>query len=78
MISSIAVAQEDIGRFVTIYFDDEGKKDGVLLSYCGGDDYRVWFPHTQNEEGGVGSDAIVDSDQIVALGPFIAVQIPLF
>lgn len=72
------VNPSDVGKFVTVYFSDAGKTDGILLDVIGEDDCRVWFPHTVNEEGGTGSNAIVGSDQIVAIGPEAYIKIPLF
>jgi len=72
------VNPSDTGKFVTVYFTDEGKKDGILLDVIGEDDCRVYFPHTSNDEGGTGSNAIVGSDQIVAIGPVAHIKIPLF
>ena len=68
----------DTGRFVTVYFSDEGKKDGILLAVSGEDDCRVYFPHTVNDEGGIGSNAFIRVDQIVAIGPQAHIEIPLF
>ena len=68
----------DTGRFVTVYFSDEGKKDGILLGVINEYDCRVYFPHTVNDEGGIGSNVLVGVGQIVAIGPQAHIEIPLF
>ena len=72
------VKPSDTGKFVTVYFTDTGKQDGILLDVIGEDDCRVYFPHTSNDGGGIGSNAIVGSNQIVAIGPESRIEIPLF
>jgi len=72
------VKPSDTGKFVTVYFTDLGKRDGILLDVIGEDDVRVYFPHTSNDEGGTGSNAIVGTEQIVAIGPQAYIEIPLF
>ncbi len=71
----------EAGRFVTVYFDDSGKRDGILLEILptpGQDDYRVWFPHIKSDRGGLGSLAFVDASQIVFIGPVAQINIPMF
>lgn len=72
------VKPNDTGKFVTVYFTDEGKKDGILLNVIGEEDARVYFPHTENDKDGIGSNAIVSVDQIIAIGPKVVIEIPLF
>ncbi len=72
------VEPSDVGKFVTVYFSDEGKTDGILLDVIDEEDCRVFFPHTTNDRGGVGTNAIVGSDQIVAIGPVAYIAIPMF
>jgi len=77
-MKKLTVKPSDTGKFVTVCFTDSGMMDGILLDVIGEDDVRVWFPHTTNDEGGTGSNAIVGSDQIVTIGPVAYIEIPLF
>ena len=72
------LTQNDVGKFVTVYFIDEGKQDGILLDLLGEDDCRVWFPQTPRTEGGWGSQSIVEVGQIVAKGPLVEIKFPKF
>ncbi len=67
----------DTGKFVTVYNEGEGKTDAVLLEVVD-DVCEVWYPHLQNESGGVGNRSLVETAAIVAIGPPVAVHVPLF
>lgn len=71
------VKQTDTGNFVTVYNEGQGKTDAVLLDVQD-DVCEVWYPHLQNESGGTGLRDLVESSQIVAIGPAVAVHVPLF
>lgn len=71
------VKQKDTGNFVTVYNEGQGKTDAVLLDVQD-DVCEVWYPHLQNDSGGCGLRDIVGTDQIVAMGPPVAVHVPLF
>ena len=63
----------DLGKFVTVYFVDEGKRDGILLEFLGDTDARVWFP-SSTEEGESEVSEVDCNNQIVAVG----LDFPLF
>jgi len=67
----------DAGRFVTAYFEGEGKMDAVLLEVQD-DVAEIWLPHLVSEDGGAGSRTLVDTADITALGPLVAVHVPKF
>jgi predicted thioesterase len=67
----------DTGKFVTVYTEGEGKMDAVLLEVVE-DVCEVWYPHLQNDNGGVGSRNLVEASTIVSIGPPVAVHVPLF
>jgi hypothetical protein len=71
------VKATDTGKFVTVYVPGEGKSDAVLLEVVD-EIAEVWYPHIQNESGGVGERVMVEVANIVALGPSVAVNVPLF
>lgn len=71
------VKPQDTGRFVTVYTPDEGKSDAVLLEVVD-DIAEVWHPHLQNGAGGAGERSMVETKNIVAIGPLVAVNVPLF
>lgn len=71
------VKAKDTGCFVTVYTPGEGKSDAVLLEVVD-DIAEVWYPHLQNEAGGAGDRAMVETKDIVAIGPPVAVNVPLF
>lgn len=71
------IKPRDAGKFVTIYNPGEGKTDAILLEVTG-DIAEVWYPHLQNEAGGSGIRDLVETSSIVALGPPVAVNVPLF
>lgn len=71
------IRPKDAGCFVTVYNEGEGKTDAVLLEVQ--DDLsEVWYPHLNGESGGLGLRDIVESKSIVAVGPPVAVNVPLF
>jgi hypothetical protein len=69
--------EKDAGKFVTIYTDGEGKMDAILLEVTD-DIAEVWYPHLQNKAGGVGTRELVLTSSVVALGPPVALHVPLF
>ncbi len=71
------VKATDTGKFVTVYTEGEGKSDAVLLEVVD-DIAEVWYPHLQNSAGGVGERVMIESRSVVALGPLVAVNVPLF
>jgi len=71
------VKPQDTGCFVTVYTPGEGKSDAVLLEVVD-DIAEVWYPHLQNESGGAGARVMVETGNIIALGPPVAVNVPLF
>ncbi len=71
------VKQQDTGNFVTVYNEGQGKTDGILLDVIE-DMAEVWYPHLQNETGGNGLRDIIGVEQIVTMGPSVAVHVPLF
>jgi len=71
------VKPTDTGHFVTVYNEGEGKTDAILLEVQD-DIAEVWYPFLQNESGGNGNRDLIDSKSIVAIGPAVAVHIPLF
>ena len=66
----------DTGKFVTVYTEGEGKMDAILLEVVD-DVAEVWYPHLANEAG-VGVRNLVEVTSIVAIGPAVAVNVPLF
>ena len=71
------VKAADAGKFVTVYNEGEGKMDAVLLEVID-DVCEVWYPHLQNDMGGVGSRCLAETANITAVGPPVAVHVPLF
>ena len=71
------VKQDDAGKFCTVYNEGEGKTDAILLEVAE-DMAEVWYPHLQAQTGGMGVRDIVDCKSIVAIGPPVAVHVPLF
>lgn len=71
------VKQTDTCNFVTVYTEGEGKADAILLDVQD-DVCEILYPHMQNASGGNGLRDIVASEQIVAMGPPVAVHVPLF
>ncbi len=71
------VKTTDTGKFVTVYNEGEGKMDAVLLEVID-DVCEVWYPHLQNDDGGVGSRCLAETADIVTIGPPVAVHVPLF
>lgn len=68
---------KDAGKFVTVYEEGKGKMDAVLLEVAD-DVAEVWFPHLDNGLGGTGVREIVETKSVVAIGPPVAVSVPLF
>ncbi len=65
----------DLGNFVTVYFVDVGKKDGILLEFLDDAEARVWFPSN------TGAPIISEVDcatQIIAIGPKLKIEFPEF
>jgi hypothetical protein len=60
-----------------VYNEGEGKMDAILLEVID-DVCEVWYPHLQSDLGGVGSRCLADTANIVAVGPPVAVHVPLF
>lgn len=71
------IKAEHAGCFVTVYNDGEGKTDAVLLEVQD-DIAEVWYPHLLGKGGGFGFRDLVETASIVALGPPVAVNVPLF
>jgi hypothetical protein len=71
------VTSKDAGKFVTVYNDGEGKTDAVLLEVLD-NIAEVWYPHLQNDGGGTGNRDVVEVRSIIAVGPPVAVHVPLF
>jgi len=71
------IKSQDTGCFVTVYTPGEGKSDAVLLEVVD-DIAEVWYPHLQNDAGGAGERVMVEVSNIVALGPPVAINVPLF
>lgn len=71
------VRATDTGKYVTVYNEGEGKMDAVLLEVVD-DAAEVWYPHLQNDSGGVGNRDTIETSSIVAIGPAVAVHVPLF
>lgn len=70
------VKATDTGKFVTVYTEGEGKMDAVLLEVVE-DVCEVWFPHIVNEFGACVRN-LVEASSIIAIGPAVAVNVPLF
>jgi hypothetical protein len=67
----------DLGKFVTVYFCDEGKKDGILLEFLGDTDARVFFPASVDDD--IPDVSVVTcATQIVAVGPKLNITFPKF
>ena len=71
------IKSKDAGCFVTVYNEGEGKTDAVLLEVAD-TMAEVWYPHLENVQGGLGLRDLVETSSIVALGPAVAVNVPLF
>jgi hypothetical protein len=71
------IKPSDAGKFVTVYFDGEGKMDAVLLEVQD-DVAEIWLPHLASDRGGVGCRTLVETADITAVGPLVAVHVPRF
>lgn len=71
------VKPSDTGRFVSVYNEGQGKTDGILLEVVE-DVCEVLYPHLQNEAGGYGLRDVSEVKNIVALGPVVVINVPLF
>lgn len=71
------VKSSNAGAFVTVYNDGEGKTDAVLLEVVD-DIAEVWYPHLENANGGMGFRDTIEVKSIKALGPPVALHVPLF
>ena len=66
----------DLGSFVTVYFTDEGKKDGILIEFHADTYARVFFPASTDED--IPDVSTVEEDQIVTVGPKLKIKFPSF
>ena len=69
--------KSDLGKFVTVYFRDEGKRDGILLELLGDTDARVFFPASTDEDTPDTTEVDCEN-QIIAVGPKLVVTFPRF
>ena len=74
---TMKIKPTDAGSFVTVYNEGQGKTDAILLEVSD-DVAEVWYPHLLNDAGGAGARDLVETKSIVALGPPVAVHVPLF
>ncbi len=69
---------EDTQKFITVFNQTFGKRDGILVSLLDHGNIVVLFPNKYGDDGRRCSTCIYHENDVMAIGPDLEIEFPKF